>query len=71
MIDFALLAVFVALTEHVIESRHLTLAALDFAGLFKVTLLPDVAYDSFAVELFLQTAQGFFHRFSFAEFYFY
>ena len=54
------LAVFVALAEHVIERSNLALAALDFARLFKVALLPDVANYAFAVQLLLQTAQSLF-----------
>lgn len=48
-----LLAVFVTLTEHIVESGDLALAAFDFAGLFKVALLAHVANDAFAVNFLL------------------
>lgn len=48
-----LLAIFVTLTEHIVESGDLALAAFDFARLFKVTLLADIANDAFAVNLLL------------------
>ena len=61
------LAVFVALAEHVIERSNLALAALDFARLFKVALLPDVANYAFAVQLLLQTAQSAVDDFAFFD----
>lgn len=48
-----LLAIFVTLTKHIVESGDLALAAFDFARLFKVTLLADIANDAFAVNLLL------------------
>ena len=62
------LAVFVALTQHIVESCNLALAAPYFAWLFKIALLARVADNAFAVELFLEPAKHFFHSFTLADF---
>lgn len=64
--DFFELAIFVTLTEHIIECCNLALATFDFAGLFKVALLADVSDDAFPVKLLLQATKSLFHSFTFA-----
>lgn len=60
------LAIFVTLTEHIIECSNLALATFDFAGLFKVAFLADVSDDAFSVKLLLQAAKSLFHSLAFA-----
>ena len=66
-----LLAIFVTLTEHIVEGGNLVLTTLDFTRLFVITFLTNVADNAFAVELLLQTAECLFHSFTLAQFNFY
>ncbi len=61
------------LREHLHVGAHAGarfLAALPLARLLVIPVRPDFAHDAFFIELLLQAAEGFVHRFAFAYFHF-